>query len=152
MVAAYSLFALSILVYVLAAFLAARVLLRERSWAETTAEVLETNVESFVDGRSQRRFRPVYLLRYKALRDMREALIKSPVSSDTRAAAAERMARLPVGRRCLIHFDPHVPGQANPSLPSRRLSLARAFAVVLLGLAVDVAGATVWFAAQGAKW
>ena len=152
MVAAYSLFALSVLIYLLAAFLAVQVLLRERSWVETSAEVLETNVEGFVDARNQRRYRPAYLLRYNALRDMREALIKSSISSETRAAAAARVARLPVGSRCLVHFDPRVPGQVNPSLPSRKLALARAFAVVLIALAVDVAGATVWFVTQGVQW
>ena len=129
-----------------------RVVLQERNWVETSAEILESNVESFLDSKSQRMFRAVYLLRYKADRDVREALVRSAKAQDSRDVAAAKIAARPPGSRCLIHYDPHAPSQVNPTLPTGRECFARSAGMALTALSVGVLAVTLWFVAQGPEW
>lgn len=132
--------------------LAVRTALRGHSWGETEAEILENSFESFSDSKGQRKFRGVFLLRYRALNDVREALVRSGTESADKQAIAKYVESRPVGSRVRIHFDPRAPGQVSTQFSSGASAFARAGAVALTGLGVGVIGAALMFVVQSPEW
>jgi hypothetical protein len=148
LISAYGLFGAGVL-FILGAVLAAvRVLMRERSWVADEAEILESSVEAFTAPNSTRMFRGVYLLRYKADRDVREALVRSAVTNPSRDAIKLRRP----GTLCRIHYDPHAPSQVAVNLPTGLDAFRAAVALALIGVVCAILAGSGWYASQRPEW
>jgi hypothetical protein len=152
MIGAIALLSAAALLLLLAVGLAILTVVRRRSWDETEAEILESSIESFTDAKKQRKYRGMFLLRYRALNDMREALVRSGTESTDRAVIAKYVEARPLGSRVRIHFDPHAPGQVTISFSSGAVAFARAGAAALAGLGLGIIGAALLYLAQSPEW
>ena len=151
-VSAIILLVIAVLILLAAVGLAIRVVLRPTSWEEVEAEIVESSVESFTDAKKQRLYRGVFLLRYRALNDVREALVRSGVSYPSKEAAAARVAQRPAGSSVKIHYDPHAPSQVNTSLSMGTSAFTPPIAAGLIGGAVAVLSMTLFFLSRRPEW
>ena len=151
-VSAIILFVIAVFILLGALGLAIRVVLRPASWEEADAEIVESSVEPFIDAKQQRLYRGMFLLRYRALNDVREALVRSAVSHSSKEAAAARVAQRPAGSRVRIHYDPHAPSQVNTSLSLGTSAFTPPIAAALFGGAIAVLAVTLWFLSRPSEW
>lgn len=152
MIGAIALLSIAGLLLLAALGLAVQTVLRRRAWDETEAEILESSIEAFTDQKNVRKFRGMFLLRYRALNDMREALVRSGTSSTDRKVIAAYVEARPIGTRVRIHFDPHAPGQVATNFTSGVVAFSRAGAAALAGLGIAVLGAAMLYLAQSPEW
>jgi len=152
MIAGIVLTAAGALLIVVALGFASLTLLRRRSWKQTDAEIVESSIETLVDSKNRRLFRGVFLLRYRALNDIREALVRSSTTAPERQLISALVEARPPGSRVRIHYDPHAPSQVTTSFASVAIAFGRAAAAALTGIGLAAIGGALQYLAQPPEW